>query len=36
VGETIHWTTYAGLLIIIAGIVYQQWMHQRVERTGLS
>ena len=28
-GETIHWTTYAGLITIIAGIVFQQVLHRR-------
>jgi len=28
-GETIHWTTYAGLITIIAGIVLQQLLHRR-------
>lgn len=28
-GEVIHWTTYAGLITIIAGIGFQQIMHQR-------
>ena len=28
-GEIIHWTTYAGLITIIAGIVFQQVLHRR-------
>ena len=28
-GEIIHWTTYAGLMTIIAGIVFQQVLHRR-------
>ena len=28
-GEVIHWTTYAGLITIIAGIVFQQVLHRR-------
>jgi len=30
VGETIHWTTYVGLVIIIAGIAYQQLRHRQL------
>ncbi|MDG1112291.1 MAG: DMT family transporter [Pseudomonadales bacterium] len=28
-GEVIHWTTYAGLITIIVGIVFQQILHRR-------
>ena len=30
-GEVIHWTTYAGLITIIVGIVFQQILHRRAE-----
>mgnify|MGYP000754610777 FL=1 len=30
-GEVIHWTTYAGLITIIVGIVLQQILHRRAE-----